>query len=235
MSPFGDNGQAHCFDTGCTSIHQTVTAEVTMTDDPKPARDREATERRLLDAARAVLAASGAEGFGVNAVARAAGCDKQLIYRYFGGLDGLLDAIGADLADWWADRLRPETDQPPPASYGELMLQLGLALIEALRSDALARQIALWELSSPTDQVQRLAAARSRAMAAWMLDRRGTLTPPPGVDAPAVNALLAGAVLHLVLAGQTAGQSTGLTLRTDADWDRVRLALGALLAGLYPA
>ena len=40
-----------------------------MPDDPRPTRDREATERRILDAARAVLAASGSEGFGVNAVA----------------------------------------------------------------------------------------------------------------------------------------------------------------------
>jgi AcrR family transcriptional regulator len=206
-----------------------------MIDDAKPTRDREATERRILDAARTVLAAAGSDGFGVNAVARAAGCDKQLIYRYFGGLDGLLEAIGADLAAWWADRLRPDDGQPPPESYGALMLSLGLALLDALRADPLARQIALWELSSASDHVQRLAAARSRAMADWMRDRRGALAPPPGVDAPAANALMVGAVLHLVLAGQTAGQSTGLPLRTEADWDRVRAALRSLVASLYPA
>ena len=32
---------------------------------------------------------------------RRAGCDKQLIYRYYGGMDGLVDAIGGELARWF--------------------------------------------------------------------------------------------------------------------------------------
>lgn len=113
------------------------------------------------------------------------------------------------------------------------MLQPGLAQTEAIRADPLSRQIALWELASPTDQVQRLAAARSRAMTGWMRDRRGALTPPPEVDAAAVTVLLVGAMLHLVLAGETAGQSTGMPFRTEADRDRIRLALRSLVSSLY--
>jgi AcrR family transcriptional regulator len=204
-----------------------------MTADPRPARDREATERRILDAARQVLAEAGSEGFGVNAVARAASCDKQLIYRYFGGLNSLLDAIGQDIARWWADRLQPDASLAPPASYAELMERLALPLLQALRDDPLMRKIALWEITSGSEQVQRLAAARSRAMFVWMQRSRGTLAPPEGIDAPAVNAILVAAVLHLVLASGTAGSFSGLPLKAEADWDRLRDMLCRIIATMY--
>ena len=39
--------------------------------------------------------------FGINAVARQAGCDKVLIYRYFNGLEGLLMAFAETTELWW--------------------------------------------------------------------------------------------------------------------------------------
>ncbi len=49
-----------------------------MTQDPIP-RNRDATNLRILDAAFVVLSDDGFARFGVNCVARAAGCDKKLI------------------------------------------------------------------------------------------------------------------------------------------------------------
>jgi len=57
-------------------------------------RNRQQTEKRIVDAAINLLAEEGFQGFGVNAVASRAGVDKVLIYRYFNGLDGLLSFIG---------------------------------------------------------------------------------------------------------------------------------------------
>lgn len=204
-----------------------------MSEDPRPTRDREATERRILDAARAVLAATGSEGFGINAVARQAGCDKQLIYRYFGGLGGLIDAIGTDIASWWADRLRPLDALGRPDSYAELMQRLGLSVLQALRDDALMRQIVLWELTSPSDQVQRLARARSVALQSWMQRTRGDLVPPPGLDAAATNAVILAAIQHLVLAGTTASTFAGVPLGDEADWERMRNTLKRVISALY--
>lgn len=198
-------------------------------------RDREATERAILAAAKQVLAVSGFQGFGVNAVAREAGCDKQLVYRYFGGMDGLADAIGADLADWWRTSLAAPPERAPPQSYGELMERLALGLMEALRADPLVRKIMAWEISEASPQVARLNAGRSRGMAEWMATQRGSLAPPDGVDAPAVNAVLIAAIQHLVLASMTTGIFAGAELRSEADWERVRTAIRALIASVYPA
>ena len=204
-----------------------------MTDAPTT-RDRARTESAIVAAAREVLAAEGFQGFGINAVARRAGCDKQLIYRYFGGLDGLIDTIGAQLADWIGSSLDP-ADEAPPATYGEMSERLILRFLDALRGDALVQKIAAWEIADPSPLVARLTQARGVAMARWMARTRGDLTPPEGVDAPALNMFLIAGVQQLVLAGAAAGQFSGVSLTTEADWDRVRAAARRIIAAVYGA
>ena len=65
-----------------------------------PARDREATEARILNAVGEVLARDGFGAIGVNAIAKQAGVDKVLIYRYFGGLPELLAEWGRSGRFW---------------------------------------------------------------------------------------------------------------------------------------
>lgn len=48
------------------------------------------TEKRLLEAVSKIIEEEGFTKIGINHIARQAKCDKVLIYRYFGGLDGLL-------------------------------------------------------------------------------------------------------------------------------------------------
>ncbi|GAB3574929.1 TetR/AcrR family transcriptional regulator [Spirosoma luteolum] len=55
-------------------------------------RDRKHTEHRLLEAVGEIIAAHGLDHVRINKVASWSGINKILIYRYFGGLDGLLEA-----------------------------------------------------------------------------------------------------------------------------------------------
>lgn len=56
-------------------------------------RDPQATQAKLLEAARAEFAAKGIAGARVDAIAAAAGVNKQLVYYYFGSKDGLFREI----------------------------------------------------------------------------------------------------------------------------------------------
>lgn len=195
-------------------------------------RDRTRTEAAIVLAARDVLAESGFQGFGINAVARRAGCDKQLIYRYFGGLEGLIEAIGAEIATWVEDSLAA-TGQAAPATYAELAERLIMGFLEALRANVLVQKIAAWEIAEPSPLVTRLAAARSAALSRWMVKMRGDLLPPEGLDAPALNAVLIAAIQQLTLSGVAAGSFAGLSLMTEADWDRVREATVQIVRRIY--
>ncbi len=199
----------------------------------KRIKDRAATEKAIFAAAKSLLADEGFQGFGINAVARRAGCDKQLIYRYFGGLEGLVSAIGEDLASWVQERIPQDTGGMFLLTYGDLMERLMLSYLDALRADPLVCKIIAWEVSEQTQQVKQLAEARSKALAKWIDRMRGSLQPPKGVDASVMNAMLFAAIQHLVIAGCTNGQFSGVSLKSDKDWDKIATAVKRVVRALY--
>ncbi|MBA4760996.1 TetR/AcrR family transcriptional regulator [Sphingomonas sp.] len=208
---------------------------------PKPtldlddrSRDRSRTELSIIAAARAVLVEKGFGGWGVNAIARAAGCDKQLIYRYYGGLDGLAEALGAELAHDIEHALSA-APIPQVTHYGELVAALIDAQLEMLRNHPVMQRIIAWELSEANALTRAFAEARSQALIGWLARIKGGFTPPPGVDAPAVNAVLIAAVQQMVLSAASIGAFAGMPLASPADWDRLRATIQSLVSAIYAA
>lgn len=197
---------------------------------PRP-RDREATAELILSAASRILARDGFGALGVNTVAREAGVDKQLVYRYFGGLDGLLERLGQDLHLWLGDAADVAVTGD---GYGEVIDGQLRCHLDALRANELVQATLAWELVERSELVDKLGAAKSLAVRTWFARVREAAGPPPtGVDAPAINAVLLAAVHHLALRERTAGDFAGLDLREAATWDRIRAALSQLTAGAF--
>lgn len=194
-------------------------------------RDRESTEAMLISAARSVLAEVGFQGLGINTVARRAGCDKQLIYRYFGGLDGLVEALGTSLSADLATAL-PKVGEPA-ATYADLMQRLARGLLAVLRNDELLQRIIVWELAEPSVMLTKLNASRSKALNSWMAAQRGDLVPPAGVDAPAVNAVIIAAVQHMAISARAKGDFAGLALETDDHWHRLQATIDDMIQQVY--
>lgn len=193
---------------------------------PQPPRNRDDTRARILDAALALLAEEGFGPFGVNGVARRAGCDKKLIYRYFDGMEGLTTAMGETVAERLSAALDPAL-QPPPDSYPALIERLALALFDHLSGNAAWRQLKVLELTAPSAATEAFRAARSRALSGWMATARGALALPAG-DTPALNAALIAAVEGLAVLGPA-----GMDAADPATPDRLRAALRRIVAAAY--
>lgn len=200
---------------------------------PLRPRNRANTERAIFLAARNLLSEHGFQGFGINAVARRAGCDKQLIYRYYGGLDGLLDAIGEELGSWVSDKIPQDTGGMFVLTYGDLMEKLSMYFMEALRDDPLVCKIVAWEVSQDTPQVRRLSESRMKALGKWLERMQGNLKPPKGVDTATTNALLFASIQHLVISASVSGQFAGVPLKTEKDWEKVAAAVRRLVRAIY--
>jgi AcrR family transcriptional regulator len=209
-----------------------VTTAKSLSEPDDRSRDRSRTQDTILAAARSVLVEKGFGGWGVNAIARAAGCDKQLIYRYYGGLDGLAEALGTQIARETEAAL---AHAPPPevASYGALVAALIDAQFDLLRSHPVMQRIIAWELSEANGLTRAFAEARSRALIGWIARVKGDFAAPAGVDAPAVNAVLVAAVQQMVLSGASIGSFAGMPLAQPADWERLRATIRHMVLAAY--
>jgi AcrR family transcriptional regulator len=198
------------------------------------ARNRASTEERIINAAIGILSDTGFIGLGINPIAQRAGIDKQLIYRYFGGMDGVIAALGKNLGLWLTDAVEAGDRQPPPGTYAELIARLLDAYIVGLRGSPLVQRLLAWELVQPGPALKALEAVRSEAVSNWMARVKGDLKAPEGIDAPAINALLLAGVHHLVLREASIGRFAGLDLADATGWSRVRAAAHSLIFLAYP-
>ncbi len=63
-------------------------------------KDREITKRKLIDAVGQIIRSKGISAVRISTVARIAGVDRKLVYRYFGNLDNLTETYVTE-NDYW--------------------------------------------------------------------------------------------------------------------------------------
>ncbi len=132
-------------------------------------RNRPQTEAKILLAVREILLRDGFPAVGINSIARQAGCDKVLIYRYFDGLDGLLLAFSETTELWWQtdDMMTESKAQISQFTLPEYLQTLLQRHAEALQARPLTLEIMAWELSAQnnlTVALAQLRAERGRAL-----------------------------------------------------------------------
>lgn len=196
---------------------------------PAP-RDRAATERAIVEAAARLLSEHGFSALNVQAVAAAASVDRKLVYRYFGGIEGIVERLGADVT--WT--LGEAADAVPAATYGQAAAELVLAYGRALTGDPLLRGLVAWETVEDAPALRALEVARSGAMRAWTAERLADIDRPDGRDVAAINAVLIAGVQMLALRRARARPFAGLPL-DEPGWARIEAAVTAIAARVYAA
>ena len=193
-------------------------------------RDREATKRRLLDAVGKVLVERGFEGVGVNAIAKEAGVDKVLIYRYFNDLDGLLQAFALDkdfvsnLRKFFGDRKALATRKEAVA-LGKGMLA---GQFRRICEDRELQEVLLWELHEKNRVTEAVAEARETQGIA-VLRRMADAIGDDTIDIAAIASLLVGGIYYLALRSRTVEVYSGINLRTEEGRNRIEAAVAFLL------
>lgn len=188
-------------------------------------RNRPATEAAIVDAAEALLLTHGWTGLNVQTLAAAAHVDRKLIYRYFEGVDGVVERLAARM-DVWLQRTLAAEPASAAVTYRQFARESLLAWLRALRANPLILRLLAWELTENTPLLRRTEAARAAVFQAWMRARRPRLRVPPGGDLVALNAVLLASVQHLALSAPR-GDFGGVTL-DDAGWQRIEAAVSAL-------
>jgi len=107
------------------------------------------TEKRLINAVSTIIENEGFTKVGINKVARNAGCDKVLIYRYFGGIEGLLSAWAGqnDFYTTAYDVFYEEIQSAKHEEVLELTKKVLIGQLHFFRESRMMQELILWELS----------------------------------------------------------------------------------------
>lgn len=199
-------------------------------------RDRAATEERLLNAVGEVLAREGFQAIGVGSVAREAGVDKVLIYRYFGGLPGLLQTWGASGRFWprVADLLALEGEGFMQRPVAERWARFFEHFIDELRRRPLTLAVLAAEVHERNELTALLESEREEwgAEAARVLGG-GEFELQP--HARGATLLLVAGVQYLALRARRIRWFGGVDIQSDAGWEELKASLRALADRLFPA
>ena len=189
----------------------------------KNQRNREKTEAKLIRAVAQVLAERGFSKLGVNAVAKQAGVDKVLIYRYFDGLEGLMKAYAAS-ADFWppVSELLGDSDardQLKSIPFHDAFSEVFRRYAHALRARPLTLEILSWE----TVDRNALTLALEDVRESTGLELMSFLSEnnPPSADWLAIANIFSSAIHYLAIRGRKIKSFTGMDISTDESWDRL--------------
>lgn len=197
-----------------------------------PARNREQTEARILQAVGDVLARDGFTAIGINAVAREAGVDKVLIYRYFGGLPEMLAAWGGSGRFWPSvgELLGPDAKARKAflaQSAAERWARFFEHFIDGLRARPLTVEILAAEVAARNELTALLEAERE----AWGEEATRVLGGPEFARRPellTLTLMLVAGVQYLLVRSRKIRIFGGIDLRTDAGWARLKTAVRAM-------
>jgi AcrR family transcriptional regulator len=199
-------------------------------------RDRAATEARILGAVGVVLARDGFGAVGVNAIARQAGVDKVLIYRYFGGLPELLRAWG-ESGQFWprvADLLGPDPQALLALPAAERYARFFDHFIDELRRRPLTLEILAAELNERNELTAILETERE----AWGEQAVQLLGGAEFAARPhmqGVTLLLVAGVQYLLLRSRRIRIFGGLDLHGEAGWLQFKQSIRALARDAFAA
>lgn len=196
-------------------------------------RDREATKKLLMDAVGRVLAKQGFRSVGVNTVAREAGADKVLIYRYFDGLPGLVAAFSKE-GDLW-----PSLDELIGGDMGaflalplaERMVVAARNYLRGIRTRPLTQEILAWRFLEQNELTDALDTGRAMN-GARLLELVWAGGDAQAVDVQAFHAVIGAAINHLAIRTRQERTFAGLALDDPATWERLEDMLARIIRGV---
>lgn len=200
---------------------------------PTRSRDQAATRELLIKAVGTLLARKGFTSLGVNAVAKEAGVDKVLIYRYFGGLPELLQQFGSS-GEFW-----PSVNELTGGEV-ESLQQMPLAqsvpivmrnYIRALRNRPLTREILAWESVERNELTMVLEEIREKV--SMELFQAVRIDPAKYPAVISVTTIFAAAVNYLVIRSRTITRFNSMNIKTDDGWETLEQTIATICEGYF--
>jgi len=206
--------------------------DLTLVSNVVPIRNKEVTKERLIKAVGKVMAEVGFQQLGVNLVAREAGVDKKLIYRYFNGLEGLVAAYGKTIEYWPSaeELLGPDKESIAQMAPHVLMSLFFKRYMRAILNRPYTLEILAWEAIERNELTKALEGVRAKSALEFFELMEND--PPEGVDLTALVIIMAGAVNFLAVRSRIHSTLGGVDLQSEEGWARIEKTIDQLMEGV---
>lgn len=187
-------------------------------------KNRELTEKKIIDAVERIIENQGFEKLGINAVASEAGVSKMLIYRYFGGLYELL-AHYLMQKDYWANT---DTTILEQANVGESIKNMFRKQIKQMRNDIMLKRLCRWELTADNDNIRTLKDRRERN-GRDLIQMVARLTGCSNAEVASLATILSASISYLVLMEEQTSTYNGIDLQSEEGWKQIMDGIGLMI------
>ncbi len=198
----------------------------------KQAERKEMTRQKLIKSVGKTLAKEGFKGLGVNKIARNAGVDKVLIYRYFGGLPELIKEYSFSVDFWPSTReiLGKDPEYVKSLAPDEQVAYFFKSFLRALRKRPITQDILAWEVLERNELTSQLEHIRIKTALEFFesLDQL-----PDDENLSAIVVLMGGAVNYLLIRSRISNSVGGIDLESEKGWDRINRGIDLLLKGIF--
>jgi AcrR family transcriptional regulator len=179
-------------------------------------KDRETTEKRILDAVGYIILEEGFEKIGVNAVAQRAAVSKMLIYRYFGGVEELI-ARYIFQKDYWIN-ISIESDKIQDVN--KFLKTIFRKQILLLREDIIIKRLYRWELSINNSMINEIRAKRE-SNGCQLVDIISKLTKSTSKEVASLASIISASISYMALLEELNPIYNGIDLQSNAGWEQI--------------
>jgi len=163
-------------------------------------KDKEQTKRKLIDAVGFIIKSKGLGAVRISKVARHAGVDRKLIYRYFGNLNNLTEAYIVE-NDYWmlfAEHLKKMAKELDERNARQFITEILQQLFKHFSKEPKMQSLILMELNGSSHIMKSIHNVRE-SIGQDILEKTDGHFENSDINFRAVAALLIGGIYYTVL------------------------------------
>ncbi|WP_316826833.1 TetR/AcrR family transcriptional regulator [Pedobacter miscanthi] len=200
-----------------------------------PLRNKERTKQKLIDSLGTILIKNGFTGLNVMQVAAKANVDRKLVYKYFGGLDGLVKEY-LFTKDYWrfSEEQTALVIEQSKADFGKKMAyQLLEDQLNALMASEEMRKIVTWGLSEDYEPLKELNREREEVGEKLFKSVYDDHFKDKDKNIRAIEAILVSGVYYLSLYAQSNGTFCGIDVKDEKGQEEIKKSLKQIIDWAY--
>lgn len=169
-------------------------------------KNKELTKQKLIAAVGEILKSEGYNGLGVNRIAKHAGVNKKLIYRYFGSVNYLIEAYVVENDYWlvYSKKLLEMVEKENPSDTKSFIVEILKNQFKYFLNEREMQRLILWEISGKSSLMKSIHNARE-ATGQSLLQMTDEHFKGKKVNFRAIAALLVGGIYYTILHMQVNG------------------------------